>query len=408
MIKIYKKIMKDSLYKNSLYLMVSTLIMAMLGFLFWMINARLFSAEQIGLATTIISVMGLITGFSVLGLNIALIKYLPKSRRKSNKINTCFTIVILSSIVVSSIFLLGLGKFSPRLLFIKENLLLSFSFIFFMVVAGLNSIIESVFTAFRSAKFILVKNSIFSLLKIGLVFLFIGLGAYGIFVSWMLALMIGFGVVFIVLMFKFNYKPKFVFHDSIIKKMGRYSFGNYVAGFIGGLPLMVLPLMITNLLNPEITAYYYMAMMIAGLLFVIPRATTQSLFAEGSHNEKEMKKHVRKAIKIISLILIPGILIAMFFGDWILLMFGKEYSTEGFKFLQIVVLSGVFIGINGVFGALFRIKKKIKEMIFAGIVGAVLILGLSYLWIDKGLIGIAFAWIIGKMGISLVFWCFDN
>ena len=224
----------------------------------------------------------------------------------------------------------------------------------------------------------------------------------------MLALMIGFGVVFIVLMFKFNYKPKFVFHDSIIKKMGRYSFGNYVAGFIGGLPLMVLPLMITNLINPEATAYYYMAMMIAGLLFVIPRATTQSLFAEGSHNEKEMKKHVRKAIKIISLILIPGILIAMFFGDWILLMFGKEYSTEGFKFLQIVVLSGVFIGINGVFGALFRIKKKIKEMIFAGIVGAVLILGLSYLWIDKGLIGIAFAWIIGKMGISLVFWCFDN
>ena len=136
MIKIYKKIMKDSLYKNSLYLMVSTLIMAMLGFLFWMINARLFSAEQIGLATTIISVMGLITGFSVLGLNIALIKYLPKSRRKSNKINTCFTIVILSSIVVSSIFLLGLAKFSPRSLIIKENLLLSFSFIFFMVVAG--------------------------------------------------------------------------------------------------------------------------------------------------------------------------------------------------------------------------------------------------------------------------------
>ena len=35
-----------------------------------MICARLFSVEEIGLATTIISVMGLIVGFSILGLNI--------------------------------------------------------------------------------------------------------------------------------------------------------------------------------------------------------------------------------------------------------------------------------------------------------------------------------------------------
>ena len=400
--------MKDSLYKNSLYLMISTGIMAVLGFFFWMISARLFNAEQIGLATTIISVMSLITGFSVLGFNIALIRYLPGSKMKNHKINTCFTIVILSSIIASSIFLIGLGKFSPRLVFIKESLLLSFSFIFFMVVAGLNSMIESVFVAFRSSKFILLKNSIFSLLKIGLVFFFVGLGAYGIFVSWMVALMIGVGVVFIILMFKFDYKPKFVFYDRIIKKIGKFSFGNYVAGFIGGLPLMVLPLMITNLINPEITAYYYMAMMIAGLLFVIPSATTQSLFAEGSHNEKKMRENVRKAIKIISLILIPGILITVFFGNWILLMFGNEYSSEGFRFLQIVALSSVFIGVNGVFGAWFRVKKRIKEMIIVGVIGVVLILGLSYLWIDKGLIGIAFAWMIGKAGISLMFWVMKN
>jgi len=62
-----KEVMKDSLYRNSIYLMTSTLIMAVLGFVFWMVNARLFTTEQVGLATTIISVMGLITGFSVLG-----------------------------------------------------------------------------------------------------------------------------------------------------------------------------------------------------------------------------------------------------------------------------------------------------------------------------------------------------
>ncbi|HDZ61493.1 MAG TPA: hypothetical protein ENH46_07310, partial [Candidatus Pacearchaeota archaeon] len=42
-----------------------------------MIIARMFAIYEVGLATTIISVMGLITGFSVLGLNIGLIRYLP-------------------------------------------------------------------------------------------------------------------------------------------------------------------------------------------------------------------------------------------------------------------------------------------------------------------------------------------
>ena len=54
MIKLFKKIMSDSLYKNSIYLMVSTGIMAVFGFVFWMIASRLYSTVDIGLGTTII------------------------------------------------------------------------------------------------------------------------------------------------------------------------------------------------------------------------------------------------------------------------------------------------------------------------------------------------------------------
>ena len=405
MLKLIKKIINDSLYRNALYLMVSTGIMAVLGFFFWMLCARLFSVEEIGLATTIISVMGLIVGFSVLGLNIGLIRYLGKAKKKSYYMNTCFSLVILVTIIVSSVFILGLGKFSPRLLFIQENLLLSFSFIFFMVIACLSSLTESIFIAFRSAKFVLIKNSIFSILKIGFVFVFAGFGAYGIFSSWMIALLCAVVFSFVVLVRKFEYKLRFVFHDSIIRKIGKYSFGNYVAGFIGGLPLMVLPLMITNMIGPETTAYYYMAMMIAGLLFVIPGATTQSLFAEGSYNEKGLKKQVWKAVKIISLIMIPGIIVVVFFGNYILLMFGEEYSREGFRFLQIVALSGVFVGVNSIFWGIFKIRKKVKILILMSVIGALLTLGAIYFAILQGfgLIGIGIGWIIGKIIVSLIY-----
>src|SRR3989338_3036023 len=111
-------------------------------------------------------------------------------------------------------------------------------------------------------------------------------------------------------------------------------------------------------------------MMIATLLFTIASSTSNSLFSEGSNNEKMIKVHAKKAGKIIALLMIPGIIITVFLGKYVLLLFGREYSIEGFRFLQL--------------------------------------LGLSYMLIDSfGLIGVGIAWITGcfvTTGAYFVFW----
>ena len=85
--KFYNYLANDSLYRNSIFLMLSTGMMAVFGFFFWIINARLYSAEQVGIGTTLISIMTLISSFSLLGLGNSLIKYLPTSDKKNKKIN---------------------------------------------------------------------------------------------------------------------------------------------------------------------------------------------------------------------------------------------------------------------------------------------------------------------------------
>ena len=113
----------------------------------------------------------------------------------------------------------------------------------------------------------------------------------------------------------------------------------------------------------KFSAYFYLDMIIANLLYVIPTATSQSLFAEGSYGEIELKVHLKKAIKIISLILIPAILVTFLFGKYILLAFGKVYSSEGVIFLQILAISGIFLSINYICNAILNIKHKIKVII---------------------------------------------
>jgi O-antigen/teichoic acid export membrane protein len=390
------KIMKDSLYKNSFFLMVSTGVMALFGFVFWMICARLFSAEQVGIATTIISVMSLITSFSLLGVGTGLVRYLPKSKRKNDKINTCFTLVAVVSVIVATFFLLGINHFSPRLLFIKDSLLLSVLFIIFMIFSSFNSLIENVFVSYRSTKYVLLKNTIFSALKTMFPVLLVSFGAYGIFDSWMIGVIAGVVVSFFVLVKKFKYKPKIIFYNSIIKEIGKYSFLNYISVFIGSLPTLLLPLMITNSIHPEMTAYYYMAMMVANVLFIIPSATSTSLFAEGSHNEKDLSNHTKKTAKITGLLIIPAIIITILFGKYILLLLGKSYSAEGYVLLNYFAISCIFMSISSVFGSWFLVKHKMKELIVINTISAVSTLGFSLLWMNRGLEGIGLAWLIGK------------
>ena len=401
--KFYNYLANDSLYRNSIYLMLSTGVMAVFGFFFWIINARLYSAEQVGIGTTLISVITLISSFSLLGLGNSLIKYLPDSDKKNDKINTSFTLVGLTSIFISIFFLVFLKTFSPRLLFVRENIIFSLLFILFAVFFSLNIISENVFIAYRSSKFVLIKNTISSIVKLILPIFLVALGAYGIVVSMGVAMAVAFLVSLVFLILRFNYSPKPIIDRIVVTRMTKFSLGNYIAGFIGGLPAMVLPILITNSIGAKFSAYFYLDMMIANLLYIIPFATSQSLFAEGSYSEIELKVHLKKAIKIISLILIPAILVTFLFGKYILLAFGKEYSSEGVIFLQILAISGIFISINCIGNSIFYIKHRIKLVILVNLLGASIILSLSIMLIHQNLLGIGVGWMLGQGIISVIY-----
>jgi O-antigen/teichoic acid export membrane protein len=188
--------------------------------------------------------------------------------------------------------------------------------------------------------------------------------------------------------------------------MIKFSLGNYTASFIARLPTTVLPILITNLIVAKFSAYFYLDMMIANLLYIIPMATSQSLFAEGSYRERDLKIQLKKAIKIISLLLAPAILVTFLFGKYILLAFGKEYSSEGVIFLQILAISGIFLSINYIGNSIFYIKHRIKLIILVNFIGASIILSLSIMLIHQNLLGIGVGWVMGRGIISVIYLLF--
>lgn len=397
----YKKYRHDSLYRNSIYLMASTLILAVLGFFFWVINARIYTTEQIGIATTIISICSLITNFSILGLRTTIIRYLPTSKQKNAKINTSINLIALASLFSAIIFLFGIPFFSPVLIFIQRNIIFSLLFIISIIFSSLSQFLEGVFIAYRSSGYVFLKNAIWSVCKLIFPFLLLFLGSYGIFLSFSFANILAVIICLFVLGYKFKYSYKPSINIRIIRLVAKLSFGNYLSGFFSIFPSLLLPLIITNNIGPKESAFFYIDMMIANLLYIIPLATTQSLFAELSYDKNSLREHLKKATILISLLMGIGIFTTIFFGNIILQVFGKSYSDSGFHFLQLLALSGIFIAINCIGSTILNVKKKIKLLVVTNMLTAALIIIFSLLFIRFGLTGIGFAWMLGQ-GISSI------
>jgi O-antigen/teichoic acid export membrane protein len=178
-----------------------------------------------------------------------------------------------------------------------------------------------------------------------------------------------------------------------IKKIFRFSMGNYIAGFLGALPTILFPLIITHILSPKITAYFFISWTIGFIFFQISHAISVSLLVEGSHNPKEFQENLKKAALFNALIFLPLIFIFVYFGDWILQFFGPDYSTFGFDLLRVLAIVSPLVAISNIYLSAMRIKKDLSQIItISGIIGiGTLTLGsvLLQMW---GLVGIGIAW----------------
>lgn len=396
---------KDSLYKNSIYLVMSTAVMSFFGFIFWVINARLFSSKDIGLATTTLSIATLISSLSLLGFNTSIVRFLPTSEVKERKINTVLTIIFFVTLIFSVLYLFLIDTLSPALAFYKNNIIYSFIFIVLIIATSINIIFESVFIAHRVSQHVFIKNLIFSLLKILIPIFLITWGVVGIISAISISILAAIFYSIFILTHYYKYNFQIYIDKRVVYKIYKFSFGSYLTTFIGGMPALLFPIIILNNLGPESSAYYYMVTMIIGLLYIIPIAVTQSLFAESSYNEKQLRLNFLKAIKIISLMLIPLAIFTLIFGKYILLFFGKEYSTEGVGFLQILILSTFLVSINYLFGIYFRIKQKLREINISVFFGAFVTLGLSILLLPLKLNGLGYSIVIGQL-IVIIFYTF--
>jgi len=399
--RIHHSIVHNAMHRNSIYLMMSTWVMAVLGFFFWMVAARLYAPEQIGLATTLISATNLLSFTSLLGLNSGLIRYFPQASSRSDIVTTVFILTGSAGAALAVLLLVAMELVSPQLAFIRQPVALAIWFVAFMVFSVWNIAIESAFISYRATVFVLLKNTVLSLMKVALPLCFVSRGATGIFLAISVATVVAVCASLLVLVWRFGYRPTLSVNKHALKSMAMFSFGNYAAAILGNMPTMILPLIITNSLGPASAAHYYMAMMVANFLYIIPVATGQMLFAEGSRSGDKLTEKFKRTLRLTMALMLPAVLCVAVLGKYVLLAFGEEYYREGLQLLQLLAISGVAVSLNSICGAILNVRGRVWMLVAINGVASVLVLALAYLQASTGLTGVGLAWLIGNGAVVL-------
>lgn len=394
---------KDPLRKNSVFMIATSVSTAILGFLFWMLAARLYHTDEIGLSSAIVSAAQMLAVFSGLGFGIGVIRFLHQEQDKRLMVNTVFTITSIFSFILVAVFVAGLNLWSPNLLIIRQDALMLAIFILFTVSANLQSLQNSVFIAFRSTQYNLVQ-SLINGLRIPFLFVLVGFGKVGILSPFASAMFIAY---FITNLFLRKVYPGYKLFPSISTKIARkiirFSLGNYIGDGFRLLPYLLLPIIIINVLNPEMSAYFFIAWTVANLFFGVAYYTSFSFLAEVSNNLQTIRHQLIKVTRFVFPILGIAIILVFFLGHELLSLFGGEYSTEAEGLLRILTISSLSVAFNELYISVKRVEKKIKPIICAyGFVALVTIIGGSLLLKSTGLNGTGYAWLASNLLVSVI------
>jgi len=389
-----KKIIKDRILGNSVWLMSDTILVTLLGFAFWTLNTHLFSADSVGIATALITAVELLIALSMLGMDVAIIRYLPSSKNKK-LFGFAFTIGSTVSIILGIIFVLFIDFFSPTLTLIKEPIY-GLLFGVFLLFSFWFRLFDAAFIAEGKSNRVVVKNLVFSIVKLILPALLVSFGAFAIFSSWMVGVIVG---VIVSLRWVSSY-IKINFEKKIAKKVWKFSGVNYLTNFLIIAPQTILTLMVANMLSPSHAAYFYVSWMMVLILYMVPNAVSKSLLAESSRSTSNWK-NIMKSIKFSYMLIIPGVIGFLLLSKYILLIFGTDYSANAYGLLSMIAIAAIPLTLNMIYVSIMNARNNMRSVFTINFITTVLTIGITYFTLEHGLIMIGYAWLASQMLVAI-------
>jgi O-antigen/teichoic acid export membrane protein len=374
------------LLANSIALLATSNLTAVLGYLFWVVCARGVSPSTIGMMSTATSAMGLAAILAAGGFEPYLARVLPGATSEERS-GLCGTALVLTA-VLSGV----AGVVGALLLPGRVQAAVGTGWLVGLVGAGavgtaLLLVINAALLGVRRAELSLVGSVVGSMSRIVAVVAVLTLGvvaagadvsaAHTVLMIWVGSLLISFGLSAYLFV---RAAPGFRFRCGRIwfsRLRGSVAW-DYVATLAGKSPPFAIPILASALFPPAQVGYMFMAAMISGAFFAVAASVSYSLLAQCADDPERLRTQSRRAAKIIGALLIPPLVITCLLAPKILGMFGANYAQYS-ALLVLLLLTAIPDALINVVVAILRVQRRLVAVATVTVMGATITIGGSWL-----------------------------
>jgi O-antigen/teichoic acid export membrane protein len=386
----------DHMVRNSLYLVLNSGTQAVLGFAFWILTARLFSTEDVGRASSLISAAMLIGFLALLGLNTTFVRYLPRVPDPDKLISAGFFLVSIFAATMALIYVTCSPLVAPRIAFVAHRPWQAAGFIVLTAVGAMNVLTDSVFIAAGKTNYNVLTDGVAGgLTRVISVVIVVGTGSYGIFCASSVGAMAAALASLLLMLTALQWRPKIGGLIRALRPMLRFSGANYAANVLNLTPSLVVPLIVLDRIGASAAAYFFVSYQLATVLYSAVYAVENTFLAEGSYMGKIRRDLVRRSIRTLVALCIPACILVILAGHWLLLTFGKKYGNHAEGCLIMLTVAVLPIAADNWLLTVLRLSNRLKAIVLSNIIYASSICGLAWVLAPHGVTAVAAAWPIG-------------
>ena len=403
----FREHLRDPLYRNGYALMANTAITASLGMLYWMLAAHAYDKSTVGRSSAQISAMTLISALTQMNFTSVLMRFVPTAGQQARRlILSCYAIAAFFAAVVSLIVVMSTNIFASENAVLHSSSVFAIWFVIATTSWSVFNLQDGTMTGLRQAIWVPVENGIFGITKIALLFAFVPVfDSKGIFASWTIPVLVSLIPMNWVIFKKFVPQLMSTTTQTELitrRKIAGYVGGDYVSSLFGQAMTTFMPILVVSVLNPEVTAYFFIAQMMSLSIDLVGFNLGSSLVVEASRQPERLPELALGVLRRTYLLTIPLGAVLIITAPWLLTLFGREYSDNATTLLRLLVLTSLPKAITSVHGALARITHNTNRNAIFSFVQSILLIGGSIVFMQVwGIVGVGVAALLSQIMVAV-------
>ena len=391
-------------YRSSYALILTTVLNAAMGVLFWVAAAQLYPTDIVGLGAGGISALQLVATIGWVGLIFTIMRYVPVAGTARRRLVLGVYAAGVGMAVAAAVLFTATLAGRLNVGFVTDGWPSTLAFCAAVAVWVVFTLQDGALISLRRAPWVPVENLLYGALKL---ILLVALSAVA--AAWtLLGVWVGAAAIIAVIVNALLFGRLLSATTDApalpsARRLARFSAGHTGAGFIALLPDFLVPLLVLAYLDPAANAYYYAAWTVGLVTRALAVNIADALIVEAAYGQETFSHLFRMVGRLFAVLLAPLILVLLVGAAPIMGIFGAAYADEATALLRYFALSLVPFTLVTLALAVDRVRERFTDALLITSVGTVTAVGLDLILIPRhGITGAGVGWLAGQSLAALV------